>query len=189
MYEIIRRIRPLETPQHGTQFPSLGPSLPEHFSYRNAPRAHSALFPRRPTVHTSSPSFSERLERIGFPATEIPIALICPIFYQIMNRPVIDQYGHIYDEDFILAWFKRSTTSPLNRQPLKPSDLKLANLLEYDIEEFVEKEEHKAQEERCTPPLPPIRLALGFSTLFQRLNTGEEDCRREHDDVEITLYP
>lgn len=118
----------------------------------------------------NSPSFSARLEAIHYPQTDVPADYICPISQTVMNKPVIDIYGHIYDEVSIIEWLRRNQTSPINRQPLSLADLKPANLCEYDIEAFVEEEERKALGDKPEDPLPPIRLALGLSALFKRLN-------------------
>lgn len=133
----------------------------------------------------NSPSFSTRLEAIHYPQTDVPTDYICPISQTVMNKPVIDIYGHIYDEVSIIQWLRQNTTSPINRQPLSVSDLKPANLCEYDIEAFVEEEERKALGDKPDVPLPPIRLALGLSPLFKRLNHLDNEEESIASDMKI----
>ena len=51
-----------------------------------------------------------------------------------MERPVIDPYGHSYEEEAIMKWISKDPRSPLTRQPLHVEDLKENTELKEKIE-------------------------------------------------------
>lgn len=54
---------------------------------------------------------------------EHPEAFVCPVSLELMSDPVLDPEGVTYDKASILAWLKRSPTSPVSQSPLAPHQL------------------------------------------------------------------
>ena len=52
-----------------------------------------------------------------------PVEYRCPIGGELMIEPVIDRYGHTYEESNITHWLNENNVSPLNRQPLSRKEL------------------------------------------------------------------
>jgi len=53
-----------------------------------------------------------------------PEGFLCPISFQIMNDPVIDNEGNSYERESIIKWLETHNTSPITRNPLFISHLK-----------------------------------------------------------------
>lgn len=86
-----------------------------------------------------SPSARKAIEAVGCPndeggdcarinwktgKVEYPTWYHCPITLGLIQYAQQDKYGHVYNEWAITPWVKQHGSSPLTRQPLKPSDLK-----------------------------------------------------------------
>jgi hypothetical protein len=67
---------------------------------------------------------------------EIPRSYLCCITQEMMQDPVVDHEGHSYEREAIVAWIKKSGTSPMTRQPLVLADLIPNRALKDAIEEF-----------------------------------------------------
>lgn len=104
------------------------------------------------------------LRNIGFEG-DIPREYQCCILLQIMSDPVYDprQPKCFYEFAAIYRWIKEHGTNPLTRQPLHVGDLKSANILQHDIDNFVDellKEHEKNRLTNIKSELPPIRSVL-----------------------------
>lgn len=53
-----------------------------------------------------------------------PKNFYCPITYQLMTDPVIDNEGHSYERSAILESLKLKKWSPITKEPLMESDLR-----------------------------------------------------------------
>jgi hypothetical protein len=63
------------------------------------------------------------LNRLGIPIV-VPWEYICPITLEIMNFPMISQFGHIYENDAILEWIEVGNGQcPFTRRILTVLDL------------------------------------------------------------------
>ena len=67
---------------------------------------------------------------------EIPQEFYCPITGDVMNEPMKDKYGHVYEKSAIIEWLDSHENSPLNRQPLTLGDLRPDTQLKRRIDEF-----------------------------------------------------
>jgi hypothetical protein len=55
----------------------------------------------------------------------VPHEFYCPITGDLMKDPVSEPDGHTYERDAIMKWLYKSNTSPMTRNTLLESDLKL----------------------------------------------------------------
>ena len=60
----------------------------------------------------------------------------CPITHNIMNEPYIDNEGNSYEEEAIKKWLVNKNTSPITRNILNVSDLKLNRSLKDAIQAY-----------------------------------------------------
>jgi len=65
-----------------------------------------------------------------------PQFFICPITHNIMNEPYIDNEGNSYEEVAIKKWLLNNNTSPITRNILNISDLKLNRSLKDAIQAY-----------------------------------------------------
>lgn len=106
-----------------------------------------------------------------FKAENIPREYCCAISFEIMSDPVYDprQPNVFYERKNIVKWLQQEChyTNPYTREALAPTQLKSANLLQVEIEEFIEAIIEKEK------PLPkgsiPISALLKGCSLFHKL--------------------
>ena len=68
----------------------------------------------------------------------VPPHFICPITYQVMKDPVIDNDGVSYEREAITEWLRKgNTTSPTTQKPLLLSDLRPNRALREAIEQHL----------------------------------------------------
>jgi Mg-chelatase subunit ChlD len=65
----------------------------------------------------------------------IPQAYLCPITLSVMNEPYSDNDGNSYEKDAIFKWIAEHGISPITRNPMQISDLRLNRALKYAIDE------------------------------------------------------
>jgi len=68
-----------------------------------------------------------------------PQYFICPITHNIMNVPLIDNEGNSYEQTAIEKWLETSSTSPITRNCLLITHLKLNRSLKDAIAEYIKK--------------------------------------------------
>src|SRR5947209_5261286 len=68
-------------------------------------------------------------------------SFLCPITLCIMEEPYVDKYGFSYEKDAIMQWLDNHNTSPLNKQPLRKSELFPNRALKISIDEYRNKTE------------------------------------------------
>ena len=66
----------------------------------------------------------------------VPEEYLCPLTMDLMMEPLLSREGHNYERDAILNWVAEHGTSPLTRQPLRPSHLVRNRTLETKINFF-----------------------------------------------------
>lgn len=94
------------------------------------------------TFQDSPNSYANQLEAVGFPEEDIPSRFKDPISGGIITTAVcVRQNGHMFffDKDTITHWLREHATNPITRGPLKLSDIKEAQLLQEEIDTFVER--------------------------------------------------
>ena len=155
--------------------------------------------------HSSEESIKsneEILDEINYTG-DIPIVFCCAISTIIMTKPVYypGQPNIFYEEKNIRRWLSTRNTNPYTREPLKLTDLKPAQILQYDIEEFVqhvmEKEQQDAQTESMSyKPLSIIELLTRSNSLFHKIedsliieNRGTDASIQRAYDMRYGLVP
>ena len=74
-------------------------------------------------------------------ARPIPEAFLCPITLEMMREPVVDNMGHSYEREAILACLAKKAESPITRQPLAPEQLHTNYALRDLIQEFQQQQQ------------------------------------------------
>jgi len=67
----------------------------------------------------------------------VPEEYICPLTMDIMAEPLLSREGHNYEREAILNWVGENGTSPLTREPLRPSQLVLNRAMKFRIQFFL----------------------------------------------------
>ena len=67
----------------------------------------------------------------------VPQEYICPLTLDVMTEPLLSREGHNYEREAILSWVADNGTSPLTREPLRPSQLLRNRTLEAKIHFFL----------------------------------------------------
>lgn len=67
----------------------------------------------------------------------VPQEYVCPLTLDVMSRPLLSREGHSYEQHAILNWVSEHGTSPLTREPLRPSQLVRNRPLETKIRFFL----------------------------------------------------
>lgn len=84
----------------------------------------------------------ETLSKIFMISNEIeidyPYEFTCPIGYNLIKDPVIDEFGYTYDKNNIDEWLKQKKICPLNNKPYNNSNLVPNRALKESIEKFIE---------------------------------------------------
>eukprot|EP00977_Amphora_coffeiformis_P027176 scaffold34593_cov179-Amphora_coffeaeformis.AAC.14 len=75
----------------------------------------------------------------------VPEEYICPLTLDVMAEPLLSREGHNYEREAILNWVSENGTSPLTREPLRPSQLVLNRALKFRIQFFLR--QHRIVEE------------------------------------------
>jgi hypothetical protein len=91
-------------------------------------------------------------------AAAIPDAFLCPITLEIMTDPVVDNAGHSYEREAIMACLAKKAESPITRNPLTADQLSPNYALRDLIQQF-NKDRHQAviaNNPVAPPPLPAI---------------------------------
>lgn len=70
-------------------------------------------------------------------SSNIPNSFICPITTSIMIEPVIDNEGNSYEKSAITKWLDNHTTSPITRNFLSLSHLKVNRALKDIIDDYL----------------------------------------------------
>ena len=86
----------------------------------------------------------------------IPQAYLCPITRTVMTEPYYDNDGFTYEKDAIYKWIAEHGNSPITRNPMQISDLRLNRALKDAIDEFLGR----------TPVVQPV-------STIPEINTGE----------------
>ncbi len=69
---------------------------------------------------------------------DYPYEFTCPIGYNLIKEPVIDEYGYTYDKINIDQWLKQKKICPLNNKPYNNSNLVPNRALKESIDKFIE---------------------------------------------------
>ena len=67
----------------------------------------------------------------------VPEEYVCPLTMDIMAEPLLSREGHHYEREAILNWVSEHGTSPLTREPLRPSQLVPNRALKFRIQFFL----------------------------------------------------
>lgn len=82
-------------------------------------------------IHSFGTTLAELTKSCGI---EIPEKYCCPISLDLMQNPVIDQYGDSYEADVIKTWIEKTPQSPFGKGPLQMNLLKENIELKKEIE-------------------------------------------------------
>ena len=69
---------------------------------------------------------------------DYPYEFTCPIGYNLIKYPVIDEFGYTYDKNNIDEWLKQKNICPLNNKPYINSKLVPNRALKESIDKFIE---------------------------------------------------
>lgn len=95
------------------------------------------------TAHTNDPAHT--ITSADGTQVPLPQEYICPLTLDVMSEPLLSKEGHNYEREAILSWIAEHGTSPLTREPLRPSQLVRNRILEAKIRFFLK--QHGAVEE------------------------------------------
>ena len=104
----------------------------------------------------------------------LPESFYCPLCYDIMQDPVVDNNGNTYERHAITDWIQRNHTSPLTRGPLELTDLRPNRALKDMIDAALEQRAAAAtttttpqSETKTSAPedgFPPPSISLHVTT-------------------------